>query len=769
MSFTGDKEEHSTDFRIYIGMIVFRWQIIVISFLYCLLAGVLYVELYPKEYVSSSRLSTYRESLLTVSTAGAQWTSSYRHIAMLQDRKLADQVIDRLFDKWGKKFGSRRKMTLKVSTAARGGSAVDVSVHTRDPEYGVAYITTMLEEHKVLWESLQRRSMEEATKMLEDELDRLSDNISAAEDDIVEYQRLHDVTRVALRASSEASYIAGLVARRRQLTTELMMLEELNPVLKEENAEVVRDVARLTQETGDVEADETDEEAEETGRKASKGKDSEEDKPMIPDFVDQDVAVEKESDDSWSSEGDRVKYIQLQQERDELLAKFKPEHPRVQEVAGKIKAIEQQLKLKTEVQLAKLKDRHKALSLELKAIESAEYKWQAKNYLARQRQAEYKRLQNTVNRYESNYNTLYSRLHDMRVSEQLKAERFSYTNPAVSSKPVWPDPSRVLMMSIVLGLGLGFGLAVLLHVLDNKVQSIRDVERELGVPFLGGIPYWVHGGLESMIRPIVTEEHSSGAVEAYRALRTSMLAALDKINEKVILVTSADSREGKTLTVLNLAIMVAQMNKKVLLIDLDLRRGRLHRSLGVEKEPGLFDVMLGGEQIHNVIKTTRIENLSFIASGRSGENAAELLQSVSLKTIIGKVQDDYDYILMDTSPVLRVTDTVIAANQGFGVVVYVARVNRTPKPLIRYSLAMLKDARVLGLIMNSIEMHKISSLYYTYQYPNYAYYSNAYAYGYNYYGEKTGVLHKQKAMRRQTWSDFRRNVVKWLRRTFLPM
>ena len=161
--------------------------------------------------------------------------------------------------------------------------------------------------------------------------------------------------------------------------------------------------------------------------------------------------------------------------------------------------------------------------------------------------------------------------------------------------------------------------------------------------------------------------------------------------------------------------------------------------------------------------------MDFVATGRSFENAAELLQSGSLKAVFSDIQDDYDYILFDTSPVLRVTDTVIAANQGLGVIVYVARVNQTPKPLIRYSLTMLKDARVLGLIMNSIEMHKISSLYYTYQYPNYAYYSNAYAYGYNYYGEKTGVLRKQRAARRRSWSNVWRNALKWLRRTFLPM
>ena len=99
-------------------------------------------------------------------------------------------------------------------------------------------------------------------------------------------------------------------------------------------------------------------------------------------------------------------------------------------------------------------------------------------------------------------------------------------------------------------------------------------------------------------------------------------------------------------------------------------------------------------------------------------------------------------------------------------VLYVARVNHTPKPLIRYSLDVLKNTRVVGLIMNSIEMHKVSSLYYTYQYPNYAYYSNAYAYGYNYYnyGDQHDGAVKRKALRHN-----RQTLVRWFRQTFLPM
>ncbi|MDA0578352.1 MAG: hypothetical protein O3B24_09670, partial [Verrucomicrobia bacterium] len=117
-----------------------------------------------------------------------------------------------------------------------------------------------------------------------------------------------------------------------------------------------------------------------------------------------------------------------------------------------------------------------------------------------------------------------------------------------------------------------------------------------------------------------------------------------------------------------------------------------------------------------------------------------------------------------------VTDTVILASQGVGVCMYVARVNHTPKPLIRYSLDVLKDARVIGMVLNSIEMHKISSLYYTYQYPNYAYYSNAYSYGYSYayYGDQADLESKKFKRRGGVLQGGRRTLSKWFTDTFLP-
>ena len=769
--------EQSVDFRVYVGMLFFRWQIIVVCFLYCLLGGVIYLQVTPKEFVSRCRLMRRIEENVQVNRPSSPWVGFNSFSYLLRSGDMRARTVSRLADKWGEKIGSRSDMMLPVTVRAGRsfGPTVDIITRSKNSRYAEEFLTTILEIQQPEWESVQKEATRSAVEFLENELGRLQEKIKEAEDDLIEYQRLHDIARVDARGSMEAAYLNTMIGRRSQLSTEIMLLELQYPTLKDENIGVISHAERLTRETGSIEAIEGFDEgvfssSEETGRPGEDA-DREEGKKLTPPTLAEAIARAEEPIDSGLGWQDlRVKLTELEQQEKELAVNLQPEHPKRRQMQQDMQGIKAKLQQKARLKLANLQDRHTALKMQLEAVEAAEYKWQNKNLYASQRRAELKRVAAIVSRFEKNYSSVYTRLHDLRVSEELKAESYHMLDPPSStSKPVYPDAKKILLTALAAGLGSGFGLALVLQVLDNKVQSIKDVEHVLGIPFLGGVPFWVHSGLEKAIRPIVTEERATGAIEAYRALRTAILAALRKVNEKIVIVTSADSREGKTLTTLNLSIMVAEMGKKVLMLDMDLRRGRLHRSLGVEREPGITDVLLKGGTLRDVVRPTRIENLYLAPVGTTIDNSAELLQGCDLVGALVDVQDDYDYIFVDTSPVLRVTDTVILATLGIGVVVYVARVNHTPKPLIRYSLDMLGDSHVLGLIMNSIEMHKISSLYYTYQYPNYAYYSNAYAYGYNYYqyqqsGEGRRHSHRRHSARRRMQS-----AAKWFRRNFLPL
>jgi capsular exopolysaccharide synthesis family protein len=769
-------DQGKIDFRVYIGVIFFRWQIIVLCFLYALFGGVLYIELLPKTYLTKCKIMIHRESSLEVASPSSPMLNFNTHVYLLQSPELRMQVVKKLWNTWGSEMGSQDKMMLDVRADydRQIGSTLNVSIQSGNPKYAEAFLSTLMREHEAEWGDIQKIASKTVSGMLEDELKRLEESIKSAEDDVIEYQRLHDIARVDAKSSMESRYLTALMERKNELTTELMLLEAERSGLKDASAAVISDVGRLTQETGAIQAEKETEKADKSETDGEKGGTGDDEtllaKPKLPSvFQAGGDGKTKTSAEESGWQDLRVSLARLQQKEVELTAKFKPEHPELASVRKEIENVKNQLDVAAQVERGRLTDRHKALSITLNALETAEYNWKAKNLLASMRRADLKRLSGVVDRYDNNYRTLYSRLHDLRISEELKAEHFRVVEPvSTDSRPVWPDPLKILFVALVLGLGSGFGLAVLLQAFDNKVQTIKDVEKELGIPFLGGIPYWANSGLDSSIRPIVIEDNSIGAVEAYRSLRTTLLTAMGKQNEKAVFFTSADSKEGKTLTALNLAIMIAQMNKKVLLIDMDLRRGRLHKSLGIEKDPGFSSVMKDGVPLKSVIHETRFSNLYLVPTGATVENAAELFQTADVGKILNSVKDDYDYILVDTSPVLRVTDTVILSTQDVGTFLFVAHVNRTPKPMITYAITLLKDARILGLMLNSIEMHRISSLYYAYQYPNYAYYSNAYRYGYD-YGDESGDHKRHRGERQVSWETRRRAVAQWMRRTFLPM
>jgi capsular exopolysaccharide synthesis family protein len=575
---------------------------------------------------------------------------------------------------------------------------------------------------------------------------------------------------VQIKGTLELGYLSSLLSREQQLTTEQWMLDLQFPKLKGGSPELIRDAFNLTRQTGAISppsptAPVVASGTPPAGTPPAAGPPA--GTPVVPAV--QPGAEASGFDDGRGYQEDRVRLAHLERQKKELEGNIQADHPQIRSLENDIAAIRRKLELNAEVEYARVQERGEAIKMHLDALEEAQRRWKNSYLMASRKAADFSHLQQAVSRLDAMYGMLYGRLNDLRIDQEIKGEHFFVLEPVkTDKKPVWPDPFKILITALVAGIGSGLAMALLAYFFDDKVQSVADVETEIGVPFLGGIPYWVHSDLVTRIRPIVTDQHKSGAAEAYRALRTNVLSAMDKAGKNVLLVTSADSKEGKTLTVLNLALMIANAGKRVALLDTDLRRGVLHKSLETERTPGLVDALKQRRPLAEVVKPTAFPNLFFAPAGSVEKNTSELLHGADLTRALTELAEQYDYVLMDSAPVLRVTDTVIMAGCPVCAVVYVAHANHTAKPVIKYSLDMLGDSHVVGLIVNSIEMHRISSLYYTYQYPNYAYYSYAYAYGYDYdlydeHGRRTG-----RPRHRGRVGTALRSARQWLRRTFLP-
>jgi capsular exopolysaccharide synthesis family protein len=556
-----------------------------------------------------------------------------------------------------------------------------------------------------------------------------------------------------------------LVGQQQQLTTEKWMLDLQYPKLKGKSPEMISDAYNMTRRVGDY-ASESKKGSplatEKDGPQAENGDPSLAKGPStVPETGKSGV---EQLDAGKGYQDQRVRVARLRKQREELAAYTQADNPKMRAIDDEIRSIQGSLELVAETEYARIKERVGTIDLQMEAMDEAIRRWRNSYLMASKKGADFRHLQQVVSHLEGMYGQLYSRLNDLRIDQEFKAERLWVSQDVrSSSSPVWPDAPKILLTALVAGLGSGLALALLAYFFDDKVQSVTDVETAVGVPFLGGVPFWVHSDLVNRVRPIVSDEHRSGAAEAYRALRTNVLAAVEKAGKKIILVTSADSKEGKTLTSLNLSLMIAKTGRKVLLLDMDLRRGVLHKSFELERTPGIVDALNEHHPLSSVVQATKHENLWFASAGSIEKNTSELLHATDLEAFLGEVVGQYDYILLDSAPVLRVTDTVILASCPLVCVIYVAHANRTSKPVIRYSLDMLGDVHVIGMIVNSIEMHRISSLYYAYQYPNYAYYSYAYRYGYNYdlydeHGRKVAL---------GPFVRVRRALTKWFRVAFM--
>ncbi|MCK8671917.1 polysaccharide biosynthesis tyrosine autokinase [Rhodococcus sp. NPDC003382] len=268
------------------------------------------------------------------------------------------------------------------------------------------------------------------------------------------------------------------------------------------------------------------------------------------------------------------------------------------------------------------------------------------------------------------------------------------TTPAAA---VSPNTKRNLVLGLLVGLLLGIGAAVLRDRLDNTVKDRKTAEDIAGAGLVGTIPLDKERQNEAAI---VFRDANSGSAEAYRELRTN-LQFLDVDNPpRVLVVTSALPAEGKTTTAINTALVLAEAGHSVVLVEGDLRRPRVSKYLGVLGDAGFSTVLSGRAGLDDVLQPTRFENLTVLAAGTLPPNPSELLGSATAKHVIAELRARFDYVIIDASPLLPVTDAVVLSAAADGALV-IARHGKTTREQMVRAVGNLDSAgvRVLGTII----------------------------------------------------------------------
>lgn len=400
-----------------------------------------------------------------------------------------------------------------------------------------------------------------------------------------------------------------------------------------------------------------------------------------------------DSDDGYTNMMDQLleKKADLEIELSEKLEYYKSKHPEIIGLKSEIQSVDRKIK----------EEREKDLAEGEKAIE-------------------YNILKRDVTTNRDIYRSLLQRVGETQVMGELEITNISIIDKAVvPDKPSKPRKKLSLFIALIIGLFAGSGAAFLLEGLDQSIKTPDDLKNRIGLPSLASIAV-PEDGEDAGSDPefISSEKPKSTITEAYRSLRTSITFTAVEHRRKTILLTSSGPQEGKTTTAINLAIVMAQMGEKTLLIDADLRKPRIEKAFKVQMEHGLTEVLAGDEKFEKAVHKTDIADLDVLACGTIPPNPSELLGSKRMNSFLEALEEKYDRIIIDTPPVLAVTDPVVLLNKVDAAILVVraGETNRNAASKAKEILESVGSDNLIGGVLNMVEKGKTGGHYYYYQY-----------------------------------------------------
>ena len=432
----------------------------------------------------------------------------------------------------------------------------------------------------------------------------------------------------------------------------------------------------------------------------------------------------------------RAAFVQLDKEYSDLSSRYGSDHPKMKAISAQLASIKKAYEGEMDAVLSSFEKSYKVMvdnehSLKLLMEQSKKQAIELSKI-----EVAYKPLERASEQNAKMYSLIATREKEIDITGPMKTNNVRVLERAiVPSVPVRPKPVQNLFIGLMLGLGAGIGLAFAIEALDNTLKTQADVEQVLGVPVLGLVPI-IGGpaGAEAIEQNDHLRERDLGvfldpksiAAECCRSIRTNILFMSPDRPLRTMVVTSPSPQEGKTTTAINLAVTMAEAGGRILLIDTDMRRPRLHRSFGVPNQSGISTVIVGKATLQEAIKRTDIPNLDVLTCGPVPPNPSELLHTERFKVVLADCMNLYDRVILDSPPTSAVTDPAVLGNLADGVVL-VVKAGETTKEAGLHARKQLvaAKARLFGVVVNAIDF---SNPAYGYDY----YYRNYYRYGYTY-------------------------------------
>ena len=426
----------------------------------------------------------------------------------------------------------------------------------------------------------------------------------------------------------------------------------------------------------------------------------------------------------------RDREAELNTQLAQATTQFGTGYPKVAELSNQVKQVRTQIAAEEVRMQQQIRDEYlAALQRETLLTTAFNQQKQEANQL-NESAIEYSVLKRDAEANRQLYQDLLQRLKEAGVSAGLRSSNIRVVDVArTPTSPIKPNVPRNIELGFIFGLACGIGLAFTLESLDTSIRTMEEVNSISTLPALGTIPlqFASSGSLRKRLTTVSVESDKSEspilvtharprseAAEAYRSLRTSILLSSFGAPPKVILVTSALPQEGKTTISANSALVLAQRGDRVLLIDADLRRPGIEKLFGFRSRGGLSTLITGGDKFEDVVVPfTDVPNLWILPAGPIPPQPAELLGSTVMKDYIARWRNEFDHVVIDTPPCLSVTDAVLLSPEADRVIL-VARAGKTTKIALRRACDLLLqvNARVMGIVLNALNMNSAEGYYY---------------------------------------------------------
>jgi len=419
----------------------------------------------------------------------------------------------------------------------------------------------------------------------------------------------------------------------------------------------------------------------------------------------------------------RSELSDLQRQQAQMADRYGPRHAEMIKIRTAIESADAKLRLEVSKVVDSVKNQYQAAQSEERSLQSALDAQKGEALSMNRQSIEASVLQRELDSNRQIYESLLQRTKETGISSERRSTNVRVIDEAeVPRGPISPNVPRDVLFSFATSLLLAVGLAFFFEQLDSRIRTPQEMKACLNVPFLGMVPALAKDK-NAPANPLISGAVSPNFAEAMKTVRTNVLFSSAEEGLRTVVVTSAGPGEGKSIVAANLAIALAQAGQRVVLIDADMRRPRVHEIFDTQQEPGLSNVLTGNATSADAVCRSTVPGLWLLSSGHIPPNPAELLGSRKYLDFTSALEDRFDWAIIDTPPVLAVTDSSVAGRYAAGVVFVVAS-DKTSRHAAREAISQLESAgvHIVGSVLNRVDIVKHPYYYSSYYRKEYAKY-----------------------------------------------